>query len=96
MTKHLLDAVKTATDIHNGNYSSLRGKSFVTCDKMKKINRRSKHVKKPTLNQRIDKLTELMNSRFDNLEKRIDNIDTRLDYIVSANNLKDLPKSKSK
>ena len=53
-------------------------------------------VKKPTLSQRLDELTEIVkdgfkrvNTRIDNLETRIDRIDARLDYIVKANNLKD-------
>ena len=57
-------------------------------------------VKKPTLSQRLDKLTELielMNTRFDNLEKDISSlkqdikdINARLDY----NGLKQLPSNK--
>ena len=66
-------------------------------------NSRDDTMNKPTLSQRMDKLAELMNSRFDNLEKDINSlkqdvkdINARLDYIVSANNLKDSPKAKSK
>ena len=58
-------------------------------------------VKKPTLSQRmnqlensINKLVEKMDARFDSIEKRLDNVNARLDYVISANNLKDLPQNK--
>ena len=88
--RQLLDAVKTADDIHKGDFSSLRGKSFVVCVNMKKKKRRGGHVKKPTGERMtLAKLAKQMNSRFDNLEKDVKDINARLDYIVKANNLKD-------
>ncbi|MCQ2795794.1 MAG: hypothetical protein MJ213_00560 [Bacilli bacterium] len=66
----LIDAVKTATDIHNGDYSSLRGKYLVIRGKIKKT--RDHHpgdntVKKPTLSQRMDQL----DGRIDRIEVSI-------------------------
>ena len=57
-------------------------------------------VKKKTLSQRLDELTNLVKDGFARVDTRIDNltndfnsfkqeINTRLDYIVKANNLKD-------
>ncbi|MCQ2796730.1 MAG: hypothetical protein MJ213_05500 [Bacilli bacterium] len=92
----LIDAVKTAKSIHDGNYSSLRGKYFVIRGKIKKNEGRDKHVNrskpKYTLNQIGDALFEFIkttNENFKQVNSRIDGIDARLDYIVKANNLKD-------
>ena len=89
--RQLLDAVKTADDIHKGDFSSLRGKSFVVCVNMKKKKRRGGHVKKPTGERMtLAKLAQEMRDGFKQVNTRLDRVESRLDYIVKANNLKDL------
>ncbi|MCQ2786985.1 MAG: hypothetical protein MJ199_01125 [Bacilli bacterium] len=94
----LIDAVKTAKSIHDGDYSSLLGNFFVIRGKIKKKNNHhpgDNTVKKPTLSQRLDELTEIVkdgfkrvNTRIDNLEKDVSSlkqdvkdINTRIDRI---------------
>ncbi|MCQ2792178.1 MAG: hypothetical protein MJ208_01495 [Bacilli bacterium] len=93
----LIDAVETASSIHHGDFSSLRGKSFLVYDNIENNKGRSKHVKKHNKDKiTLPKLAEQMNNNFNelrqdikNINVRLDGIDTRLDYIVKANNLKD-------
>ena len=90
--RQLLDAVKTADDIHKGDFSSLRGKSFVVCVNMKKKKRRGRLVKKKT--SRLDRIEMSIAKLAQEMRDGFKQVNTRLDYIVSANNLKDLPQSK--
>lgn len=94
MPRELLDAVKAASNIHKGDFSSLRGKSFLICDNIKK-KRRSDTMNKPKEEKMtLTKLAKIVNdgfkqvnTRIDGLETRIDRIEARLDY----NGLKKLP-----
>lgn len=92
----LIDAVETATAIHNGDYSSLRGKSFVISDNIKKTRRVMNKKKKTNRITLADISRDLakLNQKVDGINTRIDRIDARLDYIVQANNLKDSPRNK--
>ncbi|MCQ2796238.1 MAG: hypothetical protein MJ213_02865 [Bacilli bacterium] len=99
-SNQLIDAVKTATAIHNGDYSSLRGKSFVISDNIKKT-RRVMNIEKKTdritladISRDLAKLNQKVDDGFKQVNARIDQIDARLDYIVKANNLKDSPRNK--
>lgn len=80
MAKAMLDAVKTAKSIHKGDYSSLRDKSFLICDKIKNNKGRSKHVKKRkskyTLNQ--------LGMTVDKLGATVDKLSTKVDQIGDA------------
>ena len=95
MKNDLIDAVKTARSIHNGDYSSLRGKSFVirgNMEKTKKIMKNKKTKNRVTLAQiskDLAKLNQKVDNGFSQVNTRIDRIETRLNYIVEANNLKD-------
>ncbi|MCQ2795757.1 MAG: hypothetical protein MJ213_00375 [Bacilli bacterium] len=73
----LIDAVKTAIAIHNGDYSSLRDKSFVISDNIKKDHHPGgKTVKK----SRIDKLE----GRMDQFEGRMGRFEEKIDRIEES------------
>ncbi|MCQ2794361.1 MAG: hypothetical protein MJ207_03315 [Bacilli bacterium] len=89
MPRELLDAVKAASNIHKGDFSSLRGKSFLICDNIKK-KRRSDTMNKPKEEKMtLTKLAKIVNDGFSELRQDVRDINARLDYIVKANNLKD-------
>ena len=98
-SREMLDAVKTATSIHKGDYSSLRGKSFLIIDNGDKIKKKKDHhigdktMKESRLDKIEESLAQISNS-LTLLNQKVDGINTRLDYVVKANDLKDLSKSK--
>lgn len=86
MPDYSINAIKIAKAIQKDELSILRGKEFKMRDRIKKRKRMKKTRKKKnkyTLDQIGDALFAF-----------IKRTDARLDYIVKANNLKDLPKTK--
>ena len=84
MKNEFIDAVETAKSIHDGDYSSLRRKSFVVVDNNDKIKKKNNHHSgdKPVRTSRLDrieeslaKLTEEMRNGFKQVNLRIDNLE---------------------
>ncbi len=90
MKNEFIDAVETAKSIHDGDYSSLHGKSFVIIDNNDKIKKKGDHHSgdKPVRTSRLDRIEESItkltktvedgfkrvNSRIDNLEKDVNSL----------------------
>ena len=82
MAKHLLDAVKTAKSIHDGDYFYLHEKSFVIVDNNDKIKKNDHHPGGKTVKKsRIDKLEGRMD-QFEERMGRIEKLITNLAKIV--------------